>query len=183
MRRIVLGAAAIAAGAAGGCSTTGPARSMAGFVARDGLADRSFPQSFDPVVAVTREAMADLGVREVAVRLDPDLAPGGHPPAGNPRAATLSGRGADGRPVAVTIRSRGNGCDVGVRVGRFGDEALSRTLLDRVGVRLGTLPPAPIPTEVPSTPGSQPFFSRAAVPDAVMLRDQAEAGYRDSPGP
>jgi hypothetical protein len=182
MRRIVLGAAAIAAGAAG-CSTTGPARSMAGLAARDGVADRSFPQPFDPVVAVTREAMADLGLRDLDVRLDPDLAAGGRRRVGRPRDATLTGRGADGRPVTVTVRSRGTGSAVGVRVGRFGDAALSRALLDRIGVRLGTEPPAPIPAEVPSTPGSQPFFSRAAVPDAVMLRDQAEAGYRDSPGP
>jgi hypothetical protein len=183
MRQIVLSVAAIAAGAAGGCSTTGPARSMADLVARDRLADQSFPQPFDPVVSVTEEAMADLGVRDVGVRLESELAARGRPVAGKPQDATLSGRGADGRPVTVTVRSRGNGSVVSVRVGRFGDEALCRALLDRIGVRLGTLPPAPIPAEAPSTPGSQPFFSRAAVPDAVMLRDQAEAGYRDSPAP
>ncbi|HEX8202574.1 MAG TPA: DUF3568 domain-containing protein [Isosphaeraceae bacterium] len=181
MRRIVLGAAAIAVGAVGGCSTTSPARSAAGLVARDGPATQTFPRPVEPVVAAAREALADLGVRDVGPGPDPD--PEGRRRPGAPRSASLAGRGADGRAVVIAIRSRGDACVASVRVGRYGDEALSRALLDRVGVRLGTLPPAPVPAEVPSTPSSQPFFSRAAVPDAVMLRDQAEAGYHDTPTP
>jgi hypothetical protein len=127
--------------------------------------------------------MADLGVRDVGIGPRSRRRRRGASCRGRPRGATLSGRVPDGRPVTVTVRSRGAGSAVGVRVGRFGDEALGRALLDRVGVRLGTRPPAPIAPETPSTPGSNPFFSRAAVPDAVMLRDQAEAGYRDRPAP
>jgi len=44
---------------------------------------------------------------------------------------------------------------------------------------VGTLPAAAIPDRVPSSPGSNPFFSRNAVPDAEMLKDVAEAPYRD----
>ena len=44
----------------------------------------------------------------------------------------------------------------------------------------GTQPPAAIPAQPPSRPASNPFFSRAAVPDEVILRDVADAPYRDS---
>ncbi|MHC5542385.1 DUF3568 family protein, partial [Singulisphaera rosea] len=72
---------------------------------------------------------------------------------------------------------------VSVRIGWFGDEPLSKALMDRIGVRLGTLPPTAIPTDPPSEPGSNPYFSKSAIPDSVMLRDQADAIYRDSPVP
>lgn len=45
------------------------------------------------------------------------------------------------------------------------------------------------PAVVPAATGgdasevSVPRFSRDAVPDSVMLREQANAGYNDSPGP
>jgi hypothetical protein len=67
---------------------------------------------------------------------------------------------------------------VSCRIGWFGDEPLSRTLLDRVGVRLGLLPPAAIPDQPPSAPAANPLFSRAAVPDSEILRDFVEAPYR-----
>ena len=72
---------------------------------------------------------------------------------------------------------------VSCRIGWFGDEPLSRTLLERIGVRLGTLPPAAIPDRPPSAPASNPIFSRDAVPDSVIFRDFAEAPYRDRVNP
>ena len=83
------------------------------------------------------------------------------------------------RPVKVTIRSFQGQTQVGVRAGWFGDEAMSKAPLDRVGVRLGNQPPEAIPTETPSTPAGNPFFSRKAVSDLEMFRDIAEAPYRD----
>ena len=53
-------------------------------------------------------------------------------------------------------------------------QAMAKAVLDRVGVRLGTLPPEAIPTDVPSDPSTNPYFSREAVPDSVMLRGFAE---------
>jgi hypothetical protein len=40
-------------------------------------------------------------------------------------------------------------------------------------------------TDPEATPSPSPFtpFSRKAVPDSVMLRNQAESGYRDTPVP
>lgn len=183
MQRIVLGAAAIAVCVAVGCSVTGPARPLVGRASPGGPVTRTLPRPFDPVVSAARETMADLDLRAVDVRLDPEASASGRPRADSPRGAEISGRVADGRPVTVTVRSRGVGSVVAVAVGGFGDEALSRALLDRIGARLGILPAAPRTPEAPSPSGSRPFFSRGAVPDAVMLRDQAEAGYRDSPAP
>jgi hypothetical protein len=51
----------------------------------------------------------------------------------------------------------------------------------RVG--MGARTSAPMPTAPPAAVNLRPRFSRAAVPDAVMLRDQAEAGYREGPSP
>jgi hypothetical protein len=86
---------------------------------------------------------------------------------------------ADNRAVLVTMRPHQGQTRVGCRVGWFGDQLLSKAILERTGVRLGTLPPAPIPENIPSSPGSNPIFSRNAVPDEEMLRDVAEAPYRD----
>jgi hypothetical protein len=85
----------------------------------------------------------------------------------------------DNRTVMVTLRPHQMQTRVGCRVGLFGDEPLTLALLERTGIRLGILPPAPIPEHVPSSPGSNPFFAKSAVPDAEMLRDVVEAPYRD----
>jgi Protein of unknown function (DUF3568) len=91
----------------------------------------------------------------------------------------IDAKTADDRTVMVTMRPRQGQTRLSCRIGWFGDEALSKALLERTGVRLGTLPPAAVPEDPPSTPGSNPFFSRDAVPDEEMLRDVAEAPYRD----
>jgi hypothetical protein len=85
----------------------------------------------------------------------------------------------DNRAVMATLRPHQGETRVAVRVGWFGDEPLSKALLERTGVRLGTRPPAAIPSEVPSAPSANPIFSRSAVPDEEMFRDVVEAPYRD----
>ena len=91
----------------------------------------------------------------------------------------VEARTADNNSVVATIRSHQGQTQVGIRAGWFGDEPLSRTILERVGVRLGSKPPEAIPTEAPSAPSGNPFFSRNAVSDLEMFRDMAEAPYRD----
>jgi hypothetical protein len=93
----------------------------------------------------------------------------------------IDGRTSDDRSVTITIRPQQGMTHVGCRIGWFGDDPLSRTLLERVGIRLGTLPPAEIPEKPPSSPASNPFFSRDAVPDALMFRGLADEPYRDRP--
>jgi hypothetical protein len=95
----------------------------------------------------------------------------------------IEGRTADDRAVTITIRPQVAALRVSCRIGWFGDEPLARTFLERVGVRLGTLPPAPIPEQPPSAPASNPIFSRSAVPDSEILRDFAEAPYRQRVDP
>lgn len=87
----------------------------------------------------------------------------------------------DNRAVTVTLRPQKAEMRVSCRIGWFGDEPLSRTFLKRVGIRLGVLPPEAIPDSPPSDPGHNPYFSRDAVPDAEMMRDFAEAPYRNRP--
>ena len=99
-------------------------------------------------------------------------------------ACTTRGTLGDGRAVTVVARRQGRAATaVAVRVGRFGDSPLSSALLERLGVRLGTLPPAPVPAgPPPSSPNSNPYFSRGGPMPAEILRERADAGYRDLTG-
>jgi hypothetical protein len=91
----------------------------------------------------------------------------------------------DNTPAVLTLRPGNGAARVTARIGWFGDEPFSRTLFERIGIRLGHLPPKAIPPEPPSAPAPNPFFSRRAVPDAVMLREQSESHllYRDTAVP
>ena len=95
--------------------------------------------------------------------------------------AQIDGRTPDNRTITVTVRPKQGRTQVSCRIGWFGDDPLSRTLLERVGIRLGTAPPSAIPEDPPSAPASNPIFSREAIPDSIMLRDFADAPYRDRP--
>jgi hypothetical protein len=131
-----------------------------------GQGSRTFPVAAAAASAAVAEALADLDMRDVRSMRDGAV-------------LRFEAVTKDDRSCSVTIRSLAGSATTTARVGWFGDQALSRALLDRVAVRLGELPPEPIPDEVPSTPGRNPFFSRDAVPDEVMLRDQADALYSD----
>lgn len=174
MRRIViLGAAALLATACAGCMTFGPLNPKAG------IADASFEEGWgaqgfayppEKVRDTAREAMSDMQMHTV------------HKSRAEPSSLLLDGQAHDGRHVRIVVRPSGVGSLVTVRVGRLGDEALSRAVLERIGVRLGTLPPAAIPEEPPTSP-RRSFFSKNAVPDSEMLREQSIAGYRDTISP
>ncbi len=64
----------------------------------------------------------------------------------------------------------------------FGDQALSRALMDRVGIRLGNLCSRRDPRHPPLRPGWQELLllDRTAISDSEMLREQAEAPYRQT---
>ncbi len=92
---------------------------------------------------------------------------------------------AAGQKVRTTIQTSGKNSTVSVKVGWFGDEPLTRALLDRIGSKQGNLPPQPAagPTgteddavEKAADQARPKFLSRQAVPDSVMLRDQVENG-------
>jgi hypothetical protein len=176
-RRVALTAAALLAATAGsGCMTVQPAAVTAqnggngttGFSYLGGRATQTFAPGPAAVQPAVLAAMDDL--RMTAVRQTKE-----------PGSLVLEGTTADNRRAAVTIHPQPGGATrLTTRIGLFGDEPLSRALMDRVAIRLGALPPSAIPVEPPSSPGANPFFSRSAVSDAVMLKDQADAPYRPS---
>jgi Protein of unknown function (DUF3568) len=133
-----------------------------------GRAMQDFEYPSGKVAAAVLEAMEDLNI--TVTRRDHD----------GP-ASQIEGRTPNNQPVTVTLRPQKPITHVSCRVGLSGDEPVSRTLLRRVAVRLGTLPPEAIPDKVPSAPASNPYFSRDAIPDAEMMRDFIEAPYRSRP--
>jgi hypothetical protein len=158
------------ASAVPGCATLprGPIQESAApdFAYAAGRATQSFAAPPSAVLAALNDAMGDLNL--VSIR-----------PTREGTVSRIEADTADRRKVAANVRSNRGTSQVAVRVGWFGDEALSRALLERVGVRLGTRDPQAIPASAPSSPAPNPYFARDAVPDSVMLRDFAEAPYRD----
>jgi hypothetical protein len=151
-----------------GCQTvtplTGPALNAAGYAYGAGKATQEFAYPNPVLQGAIAGALADLQVKEVRQRHDGP-------------ARIFEGTTSDGRPVTVTLRP-GNGAGrVTARIGWFGDPPFSKALMERVGVRLGSLPPKAIPAEPPSAPAANPYFSRDAVPDTTMLREQSELFY------
>ena len=184
MRTIAVTAAAcLALIMAGGCRTVNPSalgslldadksRTVAGGFAYGG--GRAVQTLSVPTATVQPAVVAALeDLRVVKVRLS--TREGG--------AVVYDGTTADGRKASVALRPHPAGTRLSARFGLFGDEPLTRALMDRIGVRLGALPPAAISNEIPSAPASNPYFARDAVPDSVMLKDVAEAARRDSPVP
>lgn len=174
MRRTALATAIFAGLTGAGCATTGPvagtALSVTGFSYAAGRATQDFALPAPTVQSAITTAMEDLRMQSTSQTSE----------AG---ALIYHGTTADNRRVTIHVRPNPGATRVSVRIGWFGDEPLSKALMDRIGVRLGTLPPTAIPTDPPSSPGSNPYFSKSAIPDSVMLRDQADAIYRDTPVP
>jgi hypothetical protein len=168
-QRISLGLVMACGLAPGGCATVPPSPERlvttgTSFSAGRALQDFALPAG--KVGEAVSDAMADLKMTSIE-------------PAREGVVYKIQAKTADKRTVLVTLRPHQTQTRVGCRIGTFGDEQLSRALLERTGVRLGILPAAAIPEQVPSSPGSNPFFSRDAVSDEEMLKDVAEAPYRD----
>jgi len=158
-----------------GCQTMGPIAARgpsavsaagSGYSYQAGTAAQSFSRPRIEVETASQEALADLQMR-LSGNVD-----------WGPERTAIHARSADGRRVELTIVDRGSSTEALVKVGLFGDEAMSKALLDRIGMRLGEQPPEAIPDEVPSTPESNPYFSRDAVPDEVMLEGFTDSGHQ-----
>jgi hypothetical protein len=165
---------------AAGCATTGaiggpraPAAEAQGaggigYFYSTGRGIQEFAAAPTAVKAAVNEAMDDLGMTVTHRRHDGPV-------------SQIDGRTADDRAVVVTVRPRQGRMQVACRIGWFGDDPLSRSFMQRVAVRLGTAPPAPIPEKPPSAPTANPIFSRDAIPNSIMLRDRANNPYPDRP--
>lgn len=174
MQRLVRGAAAgLICVAAVGCQSVGPwmnrSGPSSGYSYRLGTASQGFAVAPAEVQKVVVEAMQDVRVHRDLETVEPDTG-----------AWLIDGTAADGRGVKVTIRPMGAFTAVTAHVKPFGDEALSRAILDRIGIRLGTIPPAAIPAEPPATESTS-FLNRPGAKDPSLLRSQTVTGYRDSP--
>jgi hypothetical protein len=165
-------AAAVTAGLAG-CQTIGPASvpllASGGLVYEGGTATQAFAYNQAQVTNALIEAMADLGIHQVRQTNTVDH-------------LSFDGKTVDGRRANVNLDSRVTPPVVTARFGWLGDEALSRAFMDRVGIRLGSLPPSAIPAEPPTSPARPPIMMgpERTVPGSRPLSD---AGYHDSPIP
>ncbi len=162
---MILGAALLA-----GCSTTGP-------FGRDklvvpvgpsyvgGRGVQAFPTSPNLLDNV-KDAMTDVGMHSIRQVPEPN------------GLMALQAVTADGRAARVTIQTTGVRSLVASKIGWFGDEPLTRALLDRLGTRQGSLGPALDPAEAPAEAErpDNPFLSRRAVSDSTMLRDRLDSG-------
>jgi hypothetical protein len=176
MRRIAL-LATVALGVTA-CQTVKPpaglvegtASAGAEFSYSGGRGVQVFPQPLATVQSALVAALGDVKVDKLRQTRDGGV-------------IVMEGETDDHRKASVSLRPHAGGSRLTARFGWFGDEPLSRALMNRVAVRLGNLPPSAIPTDPPSAPSANPFFSRSAVPDSVMLKNQYEAPYRSSPIP
>jgi hypothetical protein len=100
--------------------------------------------------------------------------------AGSTDSATISARSPDHRSVTIDLGPGPLGSEAVVRVGRFGDDKLSREVLERTAARAGLMASPPPPAASPDRDVATAAFSREGVPDAVMLREQAGAGFQDA---
>lgn len=173
LRTLLLsGTVAAALSAATGCAAVSSNRTSApevippGFAYMGGRATQSFAAPPSAVLGALNEAMGDLDMQSIR-------------PTREGTVSRIEASTPDRRKVAANVRTNMGITHVAIRIGWFGDEPLSRTLLERVGVRLGTRDPEAIPASAPSAPSANPYFARDAIPDSVMLRDFAEAPYRD----
>jgi Protein of unknown function (DUF3568) len=141
--------------------TNGPAGGYSG-----GRAVQDFPRNAKVVSAAVAEALEDLHM--TAIKRSRDGA-----------VFKVQARSEDNQPVLVTVRPHQDQSRVGCRVGWFGDELLSKAILERAGIRLELLPPAPIPDKPPSSPAPNPFLLRDGALQDGMIRDMIEAPYRD----
>jgi hypothetical protein len=165
-------AAAVVAGLAG-CQTVGPASvpllASGGLVYEGGTATQAFAYNQTQVQNALIEAMADLGIHQVRQTNTP-----GH--------LNFEGKTVDGRRSSVNLDSRITPPVVTARFGWLGDEALSRAFMDRVGIRLGSLPPSALPAEPPTSP-ARPLIMMGPERTAPGQRPLSDAGYHDSPVP
>ncbi len=174
MRRVTRACVAPVGMVVAGCMTVspvlGPAQVGPGFEYSVGQATQVFAAPLPTVETALRSAMEDLRIRQ---------SPSRHT-AGS---VSVEGTTPDDRHVVVTLEPAPGATRVKTRIGWVGDEPLSRALMDRLGIRLGGLPPSAAKVEPTAAPATNPASSREAASNSPAIRDQIDAGFRDSPVP
>jgi len=171
-RRIAIWAVALCGSISLGCSTVAPmldsgALEVNGYSYTGGKATQFFNFPKASVEKAVREAMDDLHMRVERETHDGVV-------------AFVEGRTADDRRMQISLRPQQETTRVTVKIFWFGDEPLSRAFTDRVGIRLGALPPQAIPETPPSSPEPNPLIpARSKVMDSEVLNKQAEMLFHD----
>jgi hypothetical protein len=162
MRRIMIWVLAAAVpGVGAGCQTARPIASpdpgATGYAYVHGYAVQRFVYPAPLLRRAAVEAMTDMKINSVKEEARDD-------------GVRFCGYMFDGRFVAVTIRAEGEASIMSVRFDVYGDEPLSKILLDRTSIRLSTL-----------LPPVNPVFAPRAFSDSITHRGQDVAGYRGTP--
>lgn len=170
-RWIAISVAAFSVWVPAACSTVAPVTNLElaetpGFSYSAGKATQLFNFPQKTVKKAVMEAMDDLHMRVVRETHDGVV-------------VFLEGTTADDRKVQVTLRPNQETTRISVKIFWFGDEALSRAFTDRVGIRLGALPPEPIPEKIPSSPTPNLLLPGARGFDIDVLTRQAEDRLHD----
>lgn len=166
----IVAAGLVGCRALGPIGAGGPSLVVPTYGYASGTASQGFARDRAEVEAALRDAMDELAIRrEGPIDWDAER-------------TVVHARTEDGHRAQVELIDRGAATEARVRIGLFGDEALSKAVLDRLGRRLGTLPPEATPAAAADSP-SVPHFSRDAVPDAVMLRGFTEGSHTPTPTP
>jgi hypothetical protein len=168
-QRIALGLMLAIWAGLGGCATVAPSpeRLLSTETSYSaGRAVQDFALSSSKVGEALTEAMEDLKMSAIE-------------PGRDGAVYKIQAKTSDNRLVMVTLRPHQGQTRVGCRIGWFGDEPLSKAIMERVGIRLELLPPAPIPDDPPSSPAPNPFLLRDSAVKDGMLRDMVDAPYRD----
>ncbi len=173
MRRMALAAAVLSGLLPAGCSTIepvanlAPGRSSCSYTA--GRATQSFAYPPAAMQSGVVAAMDDLRIHSIRQTQDNG-------------SFLFDGTTADGRGVTIAVRPHQGAA--GQHPGRL----VRRRAALEGAAGPDRHPPRHLaavghPRRAAERPGSNPYFSREAIPDAVMLHDQADAVYRDSPVP
>lgn len=162
MRRIALGALVFAALTGSGCNSVQlPLRPDPGATGYAICGPYSVQRFLFPVPIVERaavEAMADMKIHSVKRTVKQD-------------GISLKGFFYDGRYICLTIEPEDQGNSVVTAlIDVYGDEPLSKILLERMGSRIATLPQV-----------INPPFDPRNLSDAMQHRGQDVEGYRGAP--
>ena len=120
----LIGAIAVVLMASGGCRapTAGDKVAIATYVRGD--LEASLTSDFNRVIDATHQAVKELGFTEISAKQEA-------------LGAVIVARATSDRKIEISIDSAGKGLtNMKIRIDLFGDEQLSRSLLDKIKTRL-----------------------------------------------
>ncbi len=173
--RVIVASLAAAAGLVGatGCSTTSTfgRQKLAISTGTQYVGGRGFAMypTTPNLVDNVKTTMTDLGLQSIRPVPEPNGGVG------------LEAMTGDKRSARVSIHTTGIRSTVAIKIGWLGDEPLTRSFLTQLEERQGALPSSALPDD--SEPEATGRFSRGAVSDSTMLRNQLDSTFNPSISP